>query len=204
MATDRKGHADVHACACPQDGAAVSRRALLGGAGAMGALTVLGAAAGSLVHTQVAFAGPGYAGDTLVVLSLRGGFDGLSAIAPIGDTDYYRARPTIALPKSQVIAGDGTFGLHPALNPLLPMWKNGSLAAVHAVGQPNPTRSHFAAMEEMERAAAGTAVRSGWLDRMLGLSGATGPLAGVSIGNAMPHRLLDGAFSDVSMTSVDG
>ena len=28
------------------------------------------------------------------------------AIAPIGDPDYYRARPTIGLPKSQVIAGD--------------------------------------------------------------------------------------------------
>jgi uncharacterized protein (DUF1501 family) len=84
------------------------------------------------------------------------------------------------------------------------MWKNGSLAAVHAVGQPNPTRSHFAAMEEMERAAAGTSLRSGWLDRMLGLTGATGPLAAVAMGNAMPARLFGGAFSDVSMASVDG
>jgi len=136
------------------------------------------------------------------VLSLRGGFDGLSAIAPIGDPDYYRARPAIALPKSQVIAGDGTFGLHPALAPLLPQWQAGKLAAVHAVGQANPTRSHFAAMEAMENAAPGTSIRTGWLDRMLGGTGATGPLAGVSLGHAMPARLFAGPAPDVSMASI--
>jgi uncharacterized protein (DUF1501 family) len=170
---------------------------------------VAGAAAGLTglitegLSTSLAFAAGHYEGDTLVVLSLRGGFDGLSAIAPIGDPDYYKARPTIALPKSQVIAGDGMFGLHPGLAPLLPMWKNGTLAAVHAVGQPNPTRSHFAAMEEMERAAAGTSLRTGWLDRMLGMTGATAPLAGVSVGNAMPARLFGGPTTDVSMSSID-
>ncbi|GIM93107.1 DUF1501 domain-containing protein [Paractinoplanes toevensis] len=174
----------------------ISRRGLLGAA----ALTGL---AGAGVSTQLAFAAPGYTGDTLVVLSLHGGFDGLSAIAPIGDTDYYRARPTIALPKSQVIAGDGTFGLHPALNPLLPLWKGGKLAAVHAVGQPNPTRSHFAAMDAMENAAPGTSIRSGWLDRMLGGTGATGPLAGVSVGGAMPSRLFAGPVPAVSMAAID-
>jgi uncharacterized protein (DUF1501 family) len=173
----------------------LSRRRLLGGAAA-------GLAAAGL-STQLAFADPGYTGDTLVLLSLRGGFDGLSAIVPIGDPDYYRARPSIGVPKSQVIAGDGTFGLHPAMAPLLPLWKGGRLAAVHAVGQPNPTRSHFAAMEAMENAAPGTSIRSGWLDRMLGHSGATGPLAGVSLGHAMPARVLAGPASTVSMNTID-
>ncbi|MGX6606984.1 DUF1501 domain-containing protein [Micromonosporaceae bacterium Da 78-11] len=175
----------------------LGRRGLLGAA----ALTGL---AGAGLSTQLAFADPGYTGDTLVVLSLHGGFDGLSAIAPIGDPDYYRARPTIALPKSQVIAGDGTFGLHPALAPLLPMWKNAKLAAVHGVGQPNPTRSHFAAMDTLENAAPGTSIRSGWLDRMLGGTGATGPLAGVSLGAAMPSRLFTGPAPAVSMDTIDG
>jgi uncharacterized protein (DUF1501 family) len=174
----------------------ISRRGLLGAA----ALTGL---AGAGVSTRLAFADPTYAGDTLVVLSLHGGFDGLSAVAPIGDTDYYRARPTIALPKSQVIAGDGTFGLHPALSALLPLWRGGTLAAVHAVGQPNPTRSHFAAMEAMENAAPGTSIRSGWLDRMLGVTGATGPLAGASVGRAMPSRLFTGPVPAVSMSTID-
>lgn len=172
----------------------LTRRGLLGG---------VVAAAGVSVSTQMAFASDTYAGDTLVVLSLHGGFDGLSAIAPVGDPDYYRARPTIGLPKSQVIAGDGTFGLHPAMAPLLPLWQSGTLAAVHAVGQPNPTRSHFAAMATLENAAPGSALRSGWLDRMLGVTGATGPLAGTSMGAAMPTPLFAGTVPAVSMASLD-
>ncbi|MDY7085855.1 MAG: DUF1501 domain-containing protein [Actinomycetota bacterium] len=170
--------------------------------GLLGAATLAGLA-GAGVSTQLAYAAPGYTGDTLVVLSLHGGFDGLSALAPIGDPDYYKARPNIGVPKAQVIAGDGTFGLHPALAPLLPLWKSGQLAGVHAVGQSNPTRSHFAAMEAMENAAPGTSIRSGWLERMLGASGATGALAGVSVGQAMPNRLFAGPAPSVSMSSVD-
>ncbi|MCA2212105.1 DUF1501 domain-containing protein [Jidongwangia harbinensis] len=190
-------------CGCAEQ-RNLTRRRLLGRTAAAGAAGALAGLAGEGLATNLAFAAGSYTGDTLVVLSLRGGFDGLTAVAPIGDADYYRARPTIALPKSQVIAGDGMFGLHPALAPLLPMWQNGNLAAVHAVGQPNRTRSHFAAMEEMERAAAGTSLRTGWLDRMLGLTGATGPLGAVSMGSAMPARLLAGPAADVSMASVDG
>ena len=50
--------------------------------------------------------------------------------------------PTIAIPaprgggRDAALDLDGFFGLHPALEPLLPLWKEGSLAAVHAVGQP--------------------------------------------------------------------
>jgi uncharacterized protein (DUF1501 family) len=173
--------------------ATVTRRGLLGAAGV----------ATSLMFASPSLADEGYRGDTLVVLSLRGGFDGLTAIAPIGDPDYYRARPVIGLPKSQVIAGGGTFGLHPALAPLLPLWKGGHLAAVHAVGQSNPTRSHFAAMEAMENAAPGTSIRTGWLDRMLGGTGASGPLGGVSMGDAMPARLFAGPAPAVSMAAID-
>ncbi|WP_250035196.1 DUF1501 domain-containing protein [Paractinoplanes maris] len=174
----------------------LSRRGLLGAAGLTGLV-----AAG--VSTELAYAAPGYTGDTLVVLSLHGGFDGLSALAPIGDPDYYKARPAIGVPKAQVIAGDGSFGLHPALAPLLPLWQSGKLAGVHAVGQPNPTRSHFAAMEAMENAAPGTSVRSGWLGRMIGASGAAGPLAAVSVGGAMPDRLFAGSAPSVSMAGID-
>nr|BFE71298.1 DUF1501 domain-containing protein [Actinoplanes digitatis] len=193
----------AQAC-CDENRKLLSRRGLLGRGLAAGAAGALAGLVGEGLSTRMAFAAGGYSGDTLVVLSLRGGFDGLSAIAPIGDPEYYKARPAIALPKSQAIGGDAMFGLHPALAPLLPMWKGGSLAAVHAVGHPNPTRSHFAAMEEMERAAAGTSTRTGWLDRMLGMTGATGPLAGVSLGTAMPSRLFTGPSADISMATVDG
>jgi uncharacterized protein (DUF1501 family) len=190
-------------CCDENEKAELTRRGLLGRAAAAGGGAALAGLAGEALSTSLAFAAGAYTGDTLVVLSLRGGFDGLSAFAPIGDADYYRARPGIAVPKAKVIAGDGMFGLHPALAPLLPQWKAGRLAAVHAVGQQDPTRSHFAAMEAMENAAPGSSVRSGWLDRMLGQTGATGPLAGVSMGDSMPSRLLAGPAADLSMAGID-
>ncbi|MBG0561777.1 DUF1501 domain-containing protein [Actinoplanes aureus] len=175
-----------------------SRRHLLA-AGLAGA----GLAAAGL-DTSLAFAAePGYAGDVLVLLSLRGGFDGLSAVVPAGDAAYYSARPGIAVPKSQLIGGDSFFGLHPALAPLLPYWTGGQLAAVHAAGQPAPNRSHFSAMEELERAAPGTSLRTGWLNRMLGTLGSTDPFHAIAMGTARPARVLAGPAPYLGLTSVD-
>ncbi|GAA3243944.1 DUF1501 domain-containing protein [Dactylosporangium siamense] len=188
---------------CTPDTTGLSRRGLLGRAAAIGAGAALTGLVGEGLATRLAFAGTPYTGDTIVVLSLRGGFDGLSAVVPIGDPDYYTARPTIAVPKASVIAGDGTFGLNPAFAPLLARWTAGTFGAVHAVGQPNPSRSHFQAMEDLERAAAGTSVRTGWLDRMLGVAGATAPTAGVAMGATSPARLFAGPAPDVSMAAVD-
>ncbi|MFI5494728.1 DUF1501 domain-containing protein [Actinoplanes sp. NPDC051859] len=181
-------------CSCP-----VSRRALLA-AGAAGAFAGL---VGDQLATQLAFASPGYGGDVFVLLSLRGGFDGLSAVVPAGDPAYYAARPSIAVPKNRLIGGDSYFGLNPALAPLLPYWKNGTLAAVQAAGQPAPNRSHFAAMEELERAAPGTSVRTGWLDRLMGGLGASGAFDAVSVGSAMPARVYAGTSPDLGLAAVD-
>lgn len=142
------------------------------------------------LSTRVAFAAGPSTGDVLVVLSLRGGFDGLSAVAPVADPAYQAARPTIGLPQGAALQLDSTFGMHPALAPLMPWWRSGSLAVVHAVGQSDPTRSHFKAMEEMERAAPGSSLRTGWLDRVLGLRPADGPLQAVAMGaSPMPQSL---------------
>ncbi|GAB7050199.1 DUF1501 domain-containing protein [Catenuloplanes indicus] len=185
-------------CGCAENNG-LTRRGLLGRGLAAGLAGLTGAG----LSSQLAFAAAPHTGDVLVVLSLRGGFDGLSAVVPIGDPDYYAARPGIAVPKSRIVAGDAMFGLHPALAPLAPLWQSGKLAAVHAVGQAAPNRSHFAAMEELERAAAGTSTRTGWLDRMLGGLGATGALAGVAVGSAQPHRLLAGPSGDLSLRAID-
>ena len=194
-------------CGCPDGlrtaaGMPVSRRSVLKGLGALGGAAIT-LTATEAVNTQVALAAPGYTGDTLVVLSLRGGFDGLSAIVPGGDADYYRLRPSIAVPKDALIGLDTTFGMHPALAPLKPLWDAGVLGAVHGVGAPSASRSHFAAMEEMERAAPGTSLRTGWLDRTLGLSGAGGTFSGVAVGSSggLPVQLL-GPAPVMSMRSV--
>jgi uncharacterized protein (DUF1501 family) len=167
-----------------------------------------GAAAGltaAMLDTRFAFAAdPTGTRDVFVLLSLRGGFDGLSAIVPAADPDYYQLRPTIGVPRKQLLAGDGFFGLHPALAPLLPYWQAGTFAAVHAAGQPTPNRSHFAAMEELERAAPGTSTRTGWLDRVLGGFGSPAGFSGVSVGSARPARVLAGDAPHLGVTSVDG
>ncbi|WP_395139859.1 DUF1501 domain-containing protein [Armatimonas sp.] len=103
---------------------------------------------------------------TLVCVFLRGAADGLSVVVPHGEAELYRARPNIAIPKNQVVDLDGFFGLHPALEPLAKIYKDGHLAAVHACGSPNGTRSHFDAMDYMESGAPGSkAVHDGWLAR---------------------------------------
>ena len=70
--------------------------------------------------------------------------------------------------ESGVLDLNGRFGLHPALAPLLPIYKAGHLAAIQACGSPNATRSHFDAQDYMESAVPGEkTVRDGWLTRAL-------------------------------------
>ena len=178
---------------------AVSRRTLLRALGVGGAAL----ATSLLVDTRVAFgADAGWAGDTVVVLFLRGGFDGLSAVAPVGDPTYAAWRPGIAVPSGTSIALDRTFGLHPSLSALSPLWDAGDLAVVHATGLSNPNRSHFSAMDEIERAAPGTGARTGWLDRTLGIHDAGGPFGAVQLGSSSIPFSLRGPQPELGMASL--
>lgn len=128
--------------------------------------------------------------DVLVVVSLRGGMDGLSAVVPAGDRAYAAARPQIAVPAQTLHKVDSIFGLAPGLRPLYDLWDKGHVAAIHAVGQEAPTRSHFEAMEELERAAPESSLRSGWIDRSVGLLGVTSAFSAAQVGNpALPASL---------------
>lgn len=187
------------ACGCPRtDG--LSRRSFLQRAAAVGAATGL---ATSGVGTRLAFAEGPYTGDVLVVLSLSGGVDGLNIVVPTGDPDYSRWRPTVGIPQGALVPLDGFFGLHPGMQALKPFWDDGSLGFVHAVGQTNPTRSHFEAMEELERAAPGTTTRTGWLDRTLGLRDAGTVFQGVQLGGGLANSSFAGPNPELAMWSVD-
>jgi len=108
----------------------------------------------------------------VVSIFLRGGADGLNVVVPYAEDAYHRNRPTLRLLKpgegaraDQVLDLDGFFGFNPALADLLPLYHDGRLAIVHAAGSGDQTRSHFEAMNTMERGlAAGSAgPASGWL-----------------------------------------
>lgn len=115
--------------------------------------------------------------DTLVVVFLRGGMDGLSLVPPISGSDrtlYEAARPTLSVPLTgdgAALGLDGGFGLHPAAAALMPLWDSGRLAVVHATGMHDPTRSHFEAQDYLELGTPGDkTVGSGWLHRHLATS----------------------------------
>src|SRR5579871_4919205 len=104
----------------------------------------------------------------LVVIFQRGALDGLSAVVPYREKNYYALRPTIAVPPQKVLDLDGFFGLHPSLSSFLPLYRERNLAVVQAVGSPDVTRSHFDAQEFMESGTPGIkGTPDGWLNRAL-------------------------------------
>ncbi len=114
----------------------------------------------------------------LVVVFLRGAYDGLSAFVPYADADYYALRPNIAIAAPDGTAQtslklDNSFAMHPSLAALLPLWQQGVLSFVPAAGLPAPNRSHFDAQFQMEIAQPGKSnAASGWLNRLAGSSNA--------------------------------
>ena len=86
-------------------------------------------------------------GNILVVLQLAGGNDGLNTVIPVGNSEYIKARPKIAIRDKSALMLEPTIGLHPALTGLYGAFQDGHLAVVQAVGYPNPNRSHFRSTE---------------------------------------------------------
>jgi uncharacterized protein (DUF1501 family) len=109
----------------------------------------------------------------LVAIFQRGAVDGLNVVVPHGEQRYYDLRPSIAIPRPDATADsaidlDGFFGLHPSLKPLKSIYDSGHMAVVHAVGSPDPTRSHFDAQDYMESGTPGLkATSDGWLNRAI-------------------------------------
>lgn len=99
------------------------------------------------------------------------------------------------------IALDTTFALHPALAPLLPLWKEGILGVIPAAGSPDPTRSHFDAQHHWETGIPGKSSHSaGWMNTLAALRAApSGNTAGqgaalaVGVGEANPLILAGSA-----------
>ncbi|MGH9303195.1 MAG: DUF1501 domain-containing protein [Acidimicrobiales bacterium] len=124
-------------------------------------------------------------GDTLVVVTLWGGLDGLTAFPPVGDPHYAAARPSIAVPREKAVPLDRLFSMHPALAPLKEFWDARKLAVVQAVDIPYPTRSHFQAQADLGQAAPGSSLRSGWLNRVLGTWPGSDALRAVQVGDSV-------------------
>ena len=156
---------------------------------------------------RMAEASSATSGKVLITIFLRGAVDGLNVVAPYGEKTYYASRPTIAIPRPGKDGGaidlDGFFGIHPSLEALDSLFRDRSLAFVHAVGSPDSTRSHFDAQDFMESGTPGVkSTRDGFLSRAIGkpLEEAA-PLRAVSLTPNLP-RILSGSANAISMRSI--
>jgi len=159
----------------------------------------------------------------LVVLFQRGAADGLNIVVPFGESNYYRLRPSIAIPQPKrggrgsgfalanpglntdaAIDLDGFFGLHPSLAPLEPLFHKNQLAIVHAAGSPDPTRSHFDAQDFMESGTPGLkSTEDGWLNRTLEIvpEENASPFRAVAMGPNLP-RVLHGSAPAIALPDL--
>ena len=141
----------------------------------------------------------------LIVVFQRGAADGLNIVVPHGEAAYYSLRPSINIPRQQVLDLNGLFGLHPSLISLMPLWQQKQLAIVHAAGSPDETRSHFDAQDYMESGTPGVkSTEDGWLNRMLQTehNGADTPFRAVALGTSLP-RILAGRAPALAVSNLN-
>lgn len=196
-----------------------TRRAFLRNSG----LSVFGLTLGGIPAflTRTAAAAPGGIQPkrrVLVTLFQRGAMDGLMAVQPLNDPELAQLRPNLLLPvggENGLIALDGRFGIHPRANALADLYKKGQLAVVHGCGSPEKNRSHFDAQDFMESGTPGIkSTTSGWLNRVIGLTGhehtayqavaltpsmprsLSGPIPALAVGNLEEFQVRAGPGAD--------
>ena len=128
----------------------------------------------------------------LVFVLLRGGFDGLAAIVPYGDSRYESLRGPMAFEQSDLVVLNDLFGLAPGLAPLRDLWQANELAVLHAMAIPFRTRSHFDGQAILETGLdRPVGASDGWLNRLLQVM--PGKRAGIAVAAGLP-RSMSGPF----------
>ena len=120
----------------------------------------------------------------LVIIMLRGGMDGLTAV-PLKDDKYFKnSRPDIIVDNSKSISSD--FSFYPKLKSFYNLWKNNEAAVVHAINIPYTGRSHFDGQNLMQSGGrVPYEIKTGWLGRGVELAG----LESLSMSLPMPLLL---------------
>ena len=101
----------------------------------------------------------------LVVVQLAGGNDGLNTVIPISNDDYYKARPRLGIGRNKALKVSDDFGFHPNASGFKKLFEDGHMSVLHAVGYPNPNRSHFRSTDIWATAEPDKVGHSGWLGR---------------------------------------
>lgn len=143
----------------------------------------------------------------LLFVLLRGGVDGLTAVAPTGDPDYEQVRGVLTVERERMTALADGYALAPGLSPLAEFWERDELAVVHGVAVPNRSRSHFEAQAVLETGLdRPVGASDGWLNRLLGVM--DGSNAGIAVGAGLPRSLIGDAqvssWSPAQLGTVEG
>jgi len=191
----------------------LDRREFLKGCGAGAAIAAVGP---TMLFSEAAYAAENPF-DTVVMVFLRGGIDGLNLVPPIAGNDrgfYEEARPTLRIP----VTGDGSalpltltdgsatgFGLHPSATGLHEIWNLGKLAIVQCCGMPTVvTRSHFDAQAYLDLGTPGNLIAAtGWMTRAwqtLPGGGGGSPMPLLAVASRQPANLR-GSTDALSMPS---
>jgi len=168
----------------------------------VGCSAAIAAMAGSRI-SGYAFSPEGNSQEIFVYIFLRGGCDGLHLIAPVNDVNYISNRTSDVrvldsgdnqgLTLNNGLAGLD-FRLHPKAVELKELYDSNALAIIHAAGLPNGTRSHFDAMDIIERGSLKDKnLNEGWFTRYLNSTAnlnSTHLFPSVAIGSGLPVSFL--------------
>lgn len=168
----------------------------------VGCSAAIAAMAGSKI-TGYAFSPQSVKGEIFVYIFLRGGCDGLNLVAPVNDPNYIANRPSdvrvtdngdnIGLSLNNGLAGLD-FRLHKKAPELKELYDSNALAVIHAAGLTNGTRSHFDAMDIIERGSLQDKnLNQGWFTRYLNSTSSINSSSlfpSVAIGSGMPTSFL--------------
>lgn len=148
-------------------------------------------------------------GKTVVSIFQRGGCDGLNVVVPYGEDEYYNLRPTIGIAAPNIndpgsaLDLNGFFGLHPAMQAMLPIYNQGNMAVLPTVQYDSPSHSHFDSQHYIE---SGVRLKpsDGWLNRYLAshVHAGAGSLRAASFGGETAQSLrgdtLVSSFNDLA------
>ncbi|HEX8902229.1 DUF1501 domain-containing protein [Vitreimonas sp.] len=155
----------------------LNRRTLLAGVAGAGALSFPLFAFGQALTTD----------KRLLVIVLRGGLDGLSAVAPVGDPSYASLRGRLAVERATALQLDSTFALHPNLRKMHALYRAQELLPIHACATAYRERSHFDAQNVLETGGVRPFARTeGWLNKALGALPQSRPEMGLALSAQAP------------------
>ncbi len=104
----------------------------------------------------------------LILIQLNGGNDGLNMVIPISQYDNLaNARSNILVQQAQILKLNDETGLHPSMQELTNLYKDGKVQIIQGVGYPNPNLSHFRSKDILMSASdSNTVINSGWMGRL--------------------------------------